>query len=469
MKKFIITVLSLSSSLVGFTQDKTAQALWNELTANSDSKVIVTSDGTSNTFSGYDYLWLKSGKRTSNNILGSAKVTIIGSESDSPTFGKNSFLGIGGEKRAYMGTWLGFSSVENSDLNTTTYVYNGTFTNKFSAINFYNNSAVRWNDSNANGLLDEAERNKLTGSMIIYGGTFNSDITGLGMISDGGYYTANTNIVIAGSITNGAGMGVYGGISGQTDGFGHLFGNTNITVSSAGKTSYVVGGNRRPSDLIGNSTVNISGTVFGIIGGNYINDLTTDNAHLTSKVDGNININIDGGTVKKSDKILGVDKYFSGIIGGGVNTNVTGDTTINIKGNSSVTAGIVGGNAGWNSLSMKNATINISGGVVNASGTTSLFGVSINDAIYGGSLALGINGSYTNPDGLAKITITSSANLVINEGTAINVSGGNITGNIFGGGYALGTNETYSATATVNGGTAITVDAKNALSINGNI
>jgi hypothetical protein len=116
---------------------------------------------------------------------------------------------------------------------------------------------------------------------------------------------------------------------------------------------------------------------------------------------------------------------------------------------------------------MDNTVINISGGTITAEGNSSYVGVSIANQIYAGSLALGLNASYNVT--AKSVTIKSYSDITIDNGTAINISGGTITANIFGGGYAQGADATYYGKMTVNGGSQITVDVKNDISIAGNI
>ncbi len=344
-----------------------------------------------------------------------------------------------------------------ADADSEVYIKSGIYSDKVSAVS-YTGSNVTYTGTLA----------KTTGHMYISGGSFTSDITGFGMAQSGNY-TANTDIHITGNISSLSaslsGVGVYGGMSGASGGIGNLYGNTSVTVSGSGKTNFVVGGNRRPGDLIGTSKVNIinGGTVSGIVGGNYIADIEESNVdkNLTSTLDGNIEINIDGGKVNKSDSSV-----ISGIIAGGINTTVTGSATTNIK-NGTVSAGIVAGNAGWGTLTMNNSQINISGGSITASGSSSYTGVSIENQIYAGSLAFGVN--KTLELGSKKATIDSSSNLTITNGTSVNITGGSITGNIFGGGYAEGSDDTHTGTMTVNGGSKIVVDVQNDTTINGNI
>ena len=446
MKKSIITITSALFALSAMAQEDISNVSWDYTVSSNQSGVSGAS---------YENVWIKSGT-ISGDAYGGTGITKIGTEDGKgPSIGKT-ILGIVSSGKKFRGAELGFNATEEGS--TSVYIYGGTFTDKVSAVDNYNTHSIDYK-----GTL-----NKRTGNMYIYGGTYYSDITGLGMAQSGNY-TANTNVQILGNITgltsNLSGIGVYGGMSGASGGIGNLYGNTSVTVSGNGKTNYVVGGNRRPGNLTGTSTVNIinGGSVAGIIGGNYIADIEESSVdkNLTSVIDGNITVNIDGGNVVKSDSSV-----FSGILSGGVNNKVTGSTVTNIKAGT-VTAGIVGGNAGWQTLSMDNTVINISGGTITAEGNSSYVGVSIANQIYAGALALGLNASYNVTT--KSVTIKSYSNITIDNGTAINISGGAITGNIFGGGYAQGADATYYGKMTVNGGSQITVDAENDISIAGNI
>ncbi|MBE6414495.1 MAG: hypothetical protein E7035_08095 [Verrucomicrobiaceae bacterium] len=406
-----------------------------------------------------DALWIYSGtvkveqntfynsqasKSEKGDVWGAKYLTVLGDSSN-------------GSGPSITGKFRGSALQEDKDAYV--YVYGGIYSDKFSAVSNYTayNSKVAYN-----GTVSER-----TGHLIINGGTFNSDITGFGMAQSGNY-TANTDIQILGSITNKSGMGVYGGVAGASDGAGNLYGNTNITVSGAGKTSFVVGGNRMASLLKGNAQIDVSngGTVGAIIGGNYIHDSHAQNSTL----DGNVSINVNNANVGtiSSTGVTGMD--MNGIIGGGVNTTITGNTVVNISGNSQVKGGITAGSASWGETSINKTTLNINGGTITATGNTSLESASIKNAIYAGSLAIGLSQAEKSFLGaVTQFEIYKASNTTITNGTAINVSGGNITGDIFGGGYAQGASDTYYGKMTVNGGTAITVDAKNTLSINGNI
>ena len=468
MKKSIITITSALFAFGAVAQAETVAELWARITAGSSSKIEVSGDSTDNTgFVNYDYFWLKSGTRTKNNIAGSKKITIIGDEETGPNLISGNFFS-GYDKRAYLGTTLGFSSVENNDLNTTTYIFNGNFYNKVSAVSYYNNDAIVWSDSNNNGKFDEAERNKLTGSLVLYGGSYSGDITGIGMETNK-TFTANTEIQVLGNIKTSNAAGVFGGVSGQTLGYSNLFGNTKVSVKGNGKISFVVGGNRAPANLTGNTNVFVidGGTTGGVMGGNYIHDWHEN----TSTLDGNVNITISNGNVGtiSSTGVTGID--MNGIIAGGVNTSVTGTVKTDISGASTVKGGISAGSASWGTTSIKNTVLNISGGIINATGNTSLETASIANQIYGGSLAIGLS-QQQKKNILGDITqyqVYKASDTTINEGTAINITGGTITGNIFGGGYAQGADATYYGKMTVNGGSQITVDAENDISIAGNI
>lgn len=342
------------------------------------------------------------------------------------------------------------------------YVYGGTYEDKFTGIDNTNNSAAISYSGTVNNAI---------GHLYIYGGTFESDITGLGMNTTG-THTANTDIHILGAITNGVGMGVYGGVSGQKNGSASLVGNTSVTVSGDGKTSFIAGGNRMANTSItGNISLSVKngGTVGGILGGNYINELgyNTDKPS-TSIINGNIMISVKDGTV-------GDGSIVNGILGGGINTNITGKTSIEISGVSAVTGGIAGGSAGWDTVSVASGNISILAGTITATGTQTYTFITVNEILgkeFPTPTTLSIDNAIVG--GNIAAAVKSDANYSMTESN-ITISGGSVSGKIFGGGIAKGqqtgvfSKTTHYAKSHVET-TNITVDAsENAVLIDGNI
>ena len=438
MKKSIITITSALFALSAIAQEDISNVSW-------DLHITGNSGGISG--ASKENVWIESGS-ISGDVYGGTNITKIGNENGTgPTIASG---------KKFRGAALGFNATEEGSASV--YIYGGTFNDKVSAVNYDSNAIVY------NGVV-----NKRTGNMYIYGGTFNSDITGVGMAQSGNH-TANTNIVVLGKLDLGSGMGVYGGISGQGSGSGNLFGNTNVTVSGNGEASFVAGGNRMASNITGNVSVNVKdgGTVGAILGGNHINESVSG----TSTITGNTSTIIDGGNVG-TVSATGVDFIsLNGIIGAGTNTSVSGVSKIEIKGNSKVVGGIVAGSAGWGTTSIGSTEINIAGGNITATGKTSftydtadiLNADEIQNAIYAGGLAIG-----KHRDKFIFVSgIHADSSMTIKNGTKINITGGTISGNIYAGGYAQADNKS-TASMTVNGGSQITVDVKNDISIAGNI
>lgn len=405
-----------------------------------------TDDITSN-----ETLWVKSGS-IDGDVIGGTKYTLIGNSSD------NTGPTITGDNKV-RGSNLGYSATDKSEASV--YIYGGKYEDKVSGIHY------------GSGMLYDASKgaNSRTGNLYIYGGSFDSDITGYGMARDNEVHSANTNVQILGAIENGAGMGVFGGVAGYSKSTASLVGNTNVTVSGAGNTTFVAGGNRMAGNITGNVSVNIvnGGTVGGILGGNFAHDSETS----TSTIDGNITVNIADGNVVKKNFSVTSGIVANGVIAGGLNTNVTGSTTINISGNSSVVGGITAGSVGWKSVNVAIGNINISGGSIDISGNQiivepiegltdvlTLSTITVTNSLFGGNIAAGVLDNATYTMGTSNITITGGS-----------ISGGNV----FGGGLAKGgkfglfNKTTYTAVSTV-AKTNITIDSsENAVSINGNI
>ncbi len=401
-------------------------------------------------FSNIDYAWFESGIVASEGKLsqsagskgdfyGAKKVTVIGNKN-----ANNNDLKVTGTIR---GAWFTGDS-------STIAVYSGTFYNKVSAVM----TNTIGNESTKNGVAN----------MYIYGGSYKSDITGIAMQNTGTNYI-NTNIEVYGGTIN-SGFGVFGGTSGSGEKYeekSNLIGNTNVVVGNGANITYVAGGNRKSGDITGNTNVLIKdgANVGGVLGGSSMVDSV--NANTLNTITGNTNVTVSNAKVGVSSS--GVSTI-SGVIGGGVSTTITGTSTVSINGdNTKIVGGIVGGSVGWNTTTVGNTIVNISGGTINATGSASYATKSVNNQIYGGGLAIGVAGL---------LSTSASSSQTINNGTQVNITGGNITGNVFGGSYAVGEKysgifgmgaKTSTAIATVNGGTAITVDAKNSLSINGNI
>ena len=399
-------------------------------------------------FSNIDYAWFESGivayegklsqsTGSKGDFYGAKKVTVIGNKN-----ANNNDLKVTGTIR---GAWFtGDSSIMA--------VYSGTFYNKVSAVM----TNTIGNESTKNGVAN----------MYIFGGSYKSDITGIGMQNTGTNYI-NTNIEVYGGTIN-DGFGIFGGTSGSGTEYeekSNLIGNTNVVVGNGANITYVAGGNRKSGDITGNTNVLIKdgANVGGVLGGSSMVDSV--NANTLNTITGNTNVTISNANVGIIES--GVSTI-SGVIGGGVNTTITGTSTVSINGdNTKIKGGIIGGSIGWNTTTIGNIVLNISGGTIDATGSASYASRSVNNQIYGGGLAIGVAGL---------LSTTASSSQTINNGTQINITGGNITGNIFGGSYAIGekysgflVNKTSTATATVNGGTAITVDVKNDISIAGNI
>ncbi len=437
MKKSIITITSALFALSAMAQEDISNVSWD---------LHITGDSGGISGASKENVWIESGS-ISGDVYGGTNITKIGNENGTgPTIAKS---------KKFRGAALGFSGTEEGS--TSVYIYGGTFNDKTSAVNHDSNAIVY------NGVV-----NKRTGNMYLYGGTFKSDITGVGMASSGNH-TANTNIVVLGKLDLGSGMGVYGGISGQSSGSGNLFGNTNVTVSGNGEASFVAGGNRMASNITGDVSVNVKdgGTVGAILGGNHINESHSG----TSIITGNVSTIIDNGNVGTINATGIASISLNGIIGAGSNTSVSGVSKVEIKGNSVVKGGITAGSIGWGTTSIGSTEINIAGGNISITGTTSFQSESISNAIYAGSIAIGkYQKEITIPFiGTLQVGINSASNTTINEGTAINITGGTITSDIFGGGYAQGYDNSRYGKMTVNGGSQITVDAENDISIAGNI
>ena len=388
------------------------------------------------------------------NVYGGAINTVLNA-----TLGES--YGIGSARYTkgvvFRGALLGSATTEEKKQDAYVWVTGGTYWDKVSAVD---NTLGKINYSASAGT------NLNTGHMYIYGGTFNSDITGLGM-AQSGIHTANTDIHILGGIENGAGMGVFGGVSGASGGSASLVGNTSVTVAGNGSTSFIAGGNRMAAtSLTGNIALAVKdgGTVGGVLGGNYINELAfnTDKAS-TSTVNGNISISIESGNV-------GGGSFANGILAGGVNTNVNGDISVAISGTSVVTGGIAGGSAGWDTVSVKGSNIAISGGTINVSGVQT-FAVKEVKTIFGEKVEY-TSGTLSVENGLVggniAAAVESNATYTMTESN-ISIAGGKITGDVYGGGIAKTASNSLSATSKVTTAT-ITVDAsENTVVINGNI
>ena len=449
MKKSIITITSALFALSAIAQEDISNVSWD---------LHITGDSGGISGASKENVWIESGS-ISGDVYGGTNITKIGNENGTgPTIASG---------KKFRGAELGFNATEEGSASV--YIYGGTFNDKVSAVNYDSNAIVY------NGVV-----NKRTGNMYIYGGTFNSDITGVGMAQSGNH-TANTNVQVLGKLSMGTGMGVYGGISGGSGKSGNLFGNTNVTVSGNGEVSFVAGGNRMASNITGDVLVNVKdgGTVGAILGGNHINESVSG----TSTITGNVSTIVDGGNVGTISSIGGgldslvVSMSLNGIVGAGSNTSVSGISKIEIKGNSKVEGGIVAGSAGWGTTSIGSTEINIAGGNITATGKTSFtydkvdiaFKDEIQNAIYAGGLAIGKHRDEVKFFG-AVITsgIHADSSMTIKNGTKINITGGTISGNIYAGGYAQADDKS-TASMTINGGSQITVDVKNDISIAGNI
>lgn len=367
----------------------------------------------------------------SKNVYGGTVNTVLDA-----TLGKSGILGFGAKPVVFRGALLELATDETKKQDSHVWIRSGTYTDKVSAV-----------DNTLNKITYNGSVNLNTGHMYISGGTFNSDITGLGM-AQSGTHTANTDIRILGKISNGAGMGVFGGVSGASGGSASLIGNTSITVGNGGDTSFIAGGNRMAANLTGNISLCVEkgGSVGGILGGNYVQD----SLGSTSTINGDISINVSGSVQVKSSWLL--NNVINGVIGGGANTNVTGTTNITINDTADVIGGIAGGSAGHTEgVRVENSKIAINGGTIKATGSQKYVGiVEVSNAIVGGNIALGVKQTASYTMGVSEIFIC----------------GGTITGDIYGGGIAQGIS--YVASSTVESA-SITIDATSAVSINGNI
>lgn len=456
MKKYIATIIFSIFAFCVIAQEDFSNIVW-DLHITSDTSAKVNGASKKN-------VWIESGS-INGDVYGGTEITVIGNKDSKtgPTFVKKnegSFWSPKTYTYKFRGAELGFNATEEGS--TSVYIYGGEFNDKVSAVN-HDSGTIKYNGT----------VNKRTGNMYLYGGRYNSDITGVGMASSG-EYTANTNIQILGTLSFGGGMGVYGGISGQSAGTGSLFGNTNINVAESGSATFVVGGNRMAGNLTGNTNISVvnNGTVGAIIGGNYINGSVAS----TSTITGNTSILVSNGNVGTISSTGSNSYELKGIVGAGINTTLTGTSKIEITGNSVVTGGITAGAMGWGTTSVDSTILNISGGTITVTGTSYVYSGAvdalspdkIDNAIYGGSVATGKQQDKTSI--LEQQAINSASIMSINKGTYLNITGGSITGNIFGGGYAQGESDaTYYGKMTVNGGANITVDAKNDISISGNI
>lgn len=383
------------------------------------------------------------------NVYGGTINTVLNA-----TLGKK-VLGFFTENIVFRGALLGQTTAESQKQDSYVWIEGGSYSDKVSAVD------------NTLGYLvynEGAGVNINTGHMYISGGTFTSDITGLGM-AQSGTHTANTDIHILGAITNSAGMGVFGGVSGASGGSASLVGNTSVTVDG-GSTSFIAGGNRMAAtSLTGNISLSVknNGTVGGILGGNYINELAhnTDKAS-TSTANGNISIVVENG-------VVGNNSYVNGILAGGVNTTVNGNISVVISGTSSVTGGIAGGSAGWDTVSVGKSKITISGGTINVSGSQSFAVKEVNTILGKEVESVSTNLSVDNGlvGGNIAAAVESNANYTMTE-SEIAISGGTITGDIYGGGIAKTASDSLKATSTVETAN-ITIDASKAVSISGNI
>lgn len=312
-------------------------------------------------------------------------------------------------------------------------------------------------------------------SITIYGGKFR-DIVGGNWGS--GETTGNVDIkMYGGSVSESRSFGLSGGGMEVGD---NLNGNVNILLSSITKndgtktsaeSSYVIGGSARGASVSGGVNISLedSAKTWAIIGGSGDIEYKKNGGTV-----GSTNIVLDGGIVSSDISIGSLNSpMVSGIVGGGMNkSGVVGDTNITIKGDSQVKAPIIGGNIGVLDSSVGGSSnINIEGGTIDVSGTTSIDvggqTLSMQNGIYGGSASFGVN--YAGFLGFIG-AVRESGSSVIEGGSKIIVSGGTINGNIYGGGYSNGASGTYTATSQVNGGSEISIDSSSdAVSINGDI
>lgn len=311
-------------------------------------------------------------------------------------------------------------------------------------------------------------------SITIYGGKFR-DIVGGNWGT--GETTGNVDIkMYGGSVSDSKSFGLSGGGMEVQD---NLNGNVNILLSSLTKndgtktsaeSTYVIGGSARGASVSGgvNITLEDQAKTWAIIGGSGDIEYKKNGGTV-----GSTNIVLDGGIVS-SDISIGTlnSPMVSGIVGGGMNkSGVVGDTNITVKGDSQVKAPIIGGNIGVLDSSVGGSSnINIEGGTIDVSGTSSVDvggqTLSMQNGIYGGSASFGVN--YRGFLGWGAVRESGSS--VIEGGSNIVVSGGTINGNIYGGGYSNGASGTYTATSQVKGGSKISVDSSSsAVAINGDI
>ncbi|MDY3619483.1 S-layer homology domain-containing protein [Agathobaculum sp.] len=255
----------------------------------------------------------------------------------------------------------------------------------------------------------------------IYGGGYNTNgtvtgsptvtVTGgtVNMLYGGGKYAVVTGSPTV-SVTGGEVIGaVYGG------GYGETVSGTAVTISGSADVGTVYGGGQlQDGTVTGNTSVTVTG---GEVGWLYGGGDSAD-------VGGNTSISISGGKV--------IRPY-----GGGYNGSVTGEVSVTVTGGK--VSWLYGGGYANAGSSVQNATANVAGAQITVSDLAEV------SYIYGGgdAYASSIIGSVTataNVTGAAKVSIT----------------GGKVTGYVYGGGNPSA-DETSNATATVGGGSSLTV------------
>ena len=279
---------------------------------------------------------------------------------------------------------------------------------------------------------------QVTGGTIDYSISAGSNGVYASTSSNNGKLSGQTLVYAGGTATIGTSTSITDTLYGVSGGCILGAGNGNQAYMNSG------GGQVNNSHVIVNDSAHILNSIYG--GGNYGIVGASNSTSATSKVD------ILGGTIDKN------------VYGGANQNNIYGSTTINIKGGQ-VKGAVYGGSNTSGTIST-NTTIEVSGGTLGQSTTTSnavLFGGG-----YGSSTTVSQNTTVKilDTDGNVKIygnayggsaqgTITGNTVVEIQDlpSTTNTIS---ITGNVYAGGQG-----TSSQSATINGNSTISVDGSN--------
>jgi hypothetical protein len=308
-------------------------------------------------------------------------------------------------------------------------------------------------NGNSNGEATDTTANKLTINLL-QGGVVNQNIYGGGHFY--GTVTSDIDINIAGTVTK----EVYGGGRHNTVDSNETVGNVHITVADTGLVKLNVYGGGEKASVVGNTDIDIYGTVNKKVYGGSSGSSLTGNTSVTVYKDGTVKDDLFGGGSGNvtGDTSVVIYGKAAKVYGGSNNANVGGSATVQILDGgttSSVYGGGTNGNVGGDvSVTVsKDSTV---GGMLYGAG---------NKCAVGGGVVIDVDGTVTSSiygsgtgctvekDVAVDVagTVTGYVygggdSATIKGSTSVDVSG-TVTGYVYGGGYS----------GTINGNTSVTV------------